>query len=87
MAIGIWSDSHYSQILSLSDYNAAAGMGHYGLEVFDNGRLRVTLIEAAPRVLGALPESLAEAAHEELEKLSVTVLTNTTVTEVSRDWF
>lgn len=37
-------------------FNAASGLRHYGLEVFDEKRLRVTLIEAGPRILPALPE-------------------------------
>jgi NADH dehydrogenase len=64
-------------------YNSAAALKHYGLEVFDESRLRVTLIEAGPRVLPALPERLAKAAHEELEALGVRVLVNTSVTEVT----
>jgi len=66
-------------------YNAAAALRHYGLEVFDESRLRVTLIEAGPRILPALPEKLAEAAHEELEALGVTVLTGAQVTEVTAE--
>ena len=65
-------------------YNAAAGLRHYGLEVFDEKRLIVTLIEAGPRILPALPEKLADAATAELEDLGVRVLTGTVVTEVSR---
>ncbi len=66
-------------------FNAAGGLRHYGLEVFDEKRLCVTLIEAGPRILPALPERLAEAAHKELEILGVTVLTGTSVTEVTAD--
>jgi len=66
-------------------YNAAAGLRHYGLEVFDEKRLEVTLIEAGPRILPALPEKLAGAAHEELERLGVRVRAGTAVTEVTRD--
>ncbi|MBO9499165.1 MAG: NAD(P)/FAD-dependent oxidoreductase [Novosphingobium sp.] len=64
-------------------YNAAAALRFYGLEVFDESRLEVTLVEAGPRILPALPERLAEAAHEELEALGVRVLTGTQVTEVT----
>jgi NADH dehydrogenase len=64
-------------------YNAAGALRHYGLEVFDESRMRVTLLEAGPRILPALPEKLAQAAHEELEALGVRVLTGTAVTEVS----
>ena len=66
-------------------YNAAAGLRHYGLEVFDESRLKVTLVEAGPRILPALPEKLAKAAHEELEALGVRVLTGTAITEVTAE--
>jgi NADH dehydrogenase len=61
-------------------YNAASGLKHYGLEVFDESRLQVTLIDASSRILPALPERLSNAAHEELEALGVRVLTDTSVT-------
>ena len=64
-------------------YNAAGALRHYGLEVFDESRLKVTLIEAGPRILPALPERLAKAAHEELEVLGVRVATGTAITEVT----
>ena len=64
-------------------YNAASALRHYGLEVFDEQRLEVTLVEAGSRILPALPERLAEAAREELEALGVRVLTGVTVGEVN----
>jgi NADH dehydrogenase len=64
-------------------YNAASALRHYGLEVFDEQRLEVTLIEAGERILPALPERLAEAARHELEALGVRVLTGMTVGEVT----
>ncbi|MDB5671637.1 MAG: ndh [Alphaproteobacteria bacterium] len=60
-------------------YNAASGLAYYGLEVFDESRMDVTLIEAGPRILPQLPERLAEAAREELEALGVRVLTGAQV--------
>ena len=66
-------------------YNAASALRHYGLEVFDESRLKVTLIEAGPRILPALPETLAQAAHKELEALGVRVLTGTPVVEATPD--
>lgn len=66
-------------------YNAASELRHYGLEVFDESRLKVTLIEAGPRILPQLPEKLAEAAHKELEALGVRVLTNTPVVEATSE--
>jgi len=66
-------------------YNAAAGLRYYGLEVFDETRLAITLIEAGPRILPQLPEKLADAAKEELEALGVRVLANARVSEVRAD--
>jgi NADH dehydrogenase len=62
-------------------YNSAAALRHYGLEVFDESRLQITLVEAGPRILPALPERLAEAAHAELEALGVEICTEVRVTE------
>lgn len=62
-------------------YNAAGALRHYGLEVFDESRLAITLIEAGPRILPALPERLAAAAHAELEALGVSVRCGLRVTE------
>ncbi len=64
-------------------YNAAAGLRHYGLEVFDESRLKVTLIEAGPRILPALPEQLAAAAQAELEALGVRIITSAAVVEAN----
>jgi NADH dehydrogenase len=66
-------------------YNSAAELRHYGLEVFDESRLQVTLIEAGPRILPALPEKLAEAAHKELEVLGVRVITGEQVVEATAE--
>jgi NADH dehydrogenase len=64
-------------------YNAAGELRHYGLEVFDESRLKVTLLEAGPRILPALPEDLADAATEELRALGVDVRVNAQVEEVT----
>jgi NADH dehydrogenase len=64
-------------------YNAASALRYYGLEVFDESRLKLTLIEAGPRILPALPEKLAAAAQAELEALGVRVLDHTRVTSAT----
>ena len=66
-------------------YNAAVALRHYGLEVFDESRMQVTLIEAGPRILPMLPEKLAEAAHKELEALGVRVVTGEQVVEATSE--
>ncbi|MBY0518826.1 MAG: NAD(P)/FAD-dependent oxidoreductase [Sphingomonas sp.] len=63
-------------------YNAAKALRHYGLEVFDETKLEVSLIEAGPRILPALDETLAATAKHELEVLGVKVLDNTQVVRV-----
>ncbi len=64
-------------------FNAAKGLAYYGLEVFDESRLDVTLLEAGPRILPALPEDLSQAATDELEAIGVHVLTRRQVTEIT----
>lgn len=71
--------------LSAELFNAAAALRHYGLEVFDEKRLDVTLIEAGPRILPALPEALAASATHELQELGVRVATGLKVCEVTAD--
>ena len=51
----------------------------------DPRRTRVILIEAAPRILAAFDESLANRATADLESLGVTVWTSTKVTRVDED--
>ena len=65
-------------------YNAAGALRYYGLEVFDESRLDVTLIEAGPRILPALPERLSASAREELTALGVEVRENVQIVEAKR---
>ncbi len=48
-------------------------------------RTRIILIEAGPRILPAFDADLSEHAARELERLGVTIWTNTAVTEVRPD--
>ena len=66
-------------------YDAAGALRQYGLDDFDESRLEITLLEAGPRILPALPEKLAAAAHEELTSLGVRILVDTRVSEVDAD--
>ncbi len=66
-------------------FNATKGLAYYGLEVFDETRLDVTLLEAGPRILPALPENLSAAATEELGAIGVRVLTGRQVTSITAD--
>ncbi len=65
-------------------HNSTRELVSFGLDNIDPERdLRIAIIEAAPRVLPALPERLSEATARLLQKLQVEVFTNERVTEVS----
>jgi NADH dehydrogenase len=66
-------------------HNAAHELAAYGLGHIKPENLRITVIEAGPRVLPALPERIGGPVHKTLEKLGVTVLTNSAVSEVTAD--
>ncbi|MDJ0391515.1 NAD(P)/FAD-dependent oxidoreductase [Roseomonas sp. E05] len=72
-ATGVELSAEISTALDL-----AAAYGFPGLR----NRLRLTLVETAPRILGALPERVAEASRQELERQGVTVLTGAQVVSV-----
>lgn len=58
----------------------------FGLDRIDAERdIRIRLVEAAPRILPALPERISEATKGLLERLGVEVLTGTPVSEVRAD--
>jgi NADH dehydrogenase len=66
--------------------HAARQMVSYGLSGIDPHKdIRITLIEAAPRVLPALPERLQEATERELRELGIEVRTGVQVAEVTAD--
>ena len=50
---------------------------------FDPGSARILLIEGGPAILSAFPEDLQQAAMKDLQRLGVTVRTNSIVTDVS----
>lgn len=65
-------------------HNSTRELVSFGLDNIDPERdLRIAIIEAAPRVLPALPERLSEATTRLLQKLQVEVFTNERVTEVT----
>lgn len=56
-------------------HNTTRVLAAYGLDHFDpETQIRLSLIEAGPRILASLPEYLAEATHDILTKLHVNVL-------------
>ena len=66
-------------------HNAAKELAAYGLGRIAPENMRITLVEAGPRVLPALPERIGQPVHQTLEKLGVTVLTNAAVSEVTAE--
>jgi NADH:ubiquinone reductase (H+-translocating) len=58
----------------------------FGLDRIDPARdIKISIIEAAPKILPALPERLSSAVLELLRKLKIEVLTGERVTEVSAE--
>lgn len=66
-------------------HHAAHELAAYGLDRIQPQNMRITLIEAGPRVLPALPQRISGPVHKTLEKLGVTVLTGTAVSQVTAD--
>jgi NADH dehydrogenase len=66
--------------LSAELHHAAKELNQYGFSEMKRDRLKITLVEAGPRILPALPERIAAAAHQELVKLGVDVRVATKVT-------
>ncbi|HKZ97769.1 MAG TPA: NAD(P)/FAD-dependent oxidoreductase [Hyphomicrobiaceae bacterium] len=72
--------------LSAELHLTARGLVAYGLDRIDPEKdLKITLIEAADRILPALPERIANATLDILEDLKVDVRTKSRVTRVSAE--
>jgi NADH dehydrogenase len=66
-------------------HHAARELAAYGLDGIKPEDVHITLIEAGPRVLPALPERISQPVHQTLKDLGVSVLTNAPVSEVTAD--
>ena len=64
-------------------HQTAHTLNRYGLNAIKAQHVRVTLVEAASRVLPAMPERMALAAQRELEELGVRVLCGEKVTGIN----
>ncbi len=65
-------------------HNTIRVLAAYGLENFDPAKqIRLTVVEAGPRILPGLPDHVAEGALKTLTNLGVEVLTNERVVETS----
>ncbi len=72
--------------LSAELHRTARGIAAFGLDKIDPEKdIKITLIEAAPRIVPALPERISEATREILSKLNVDIRTNARVTRVRAD--
>jgi NADH dehydrogenase/putative oxidoreductase len=64
-------------------------MSRFGMDkdfrTFDPAQARVLLVQSAPRLLPAFPESLAKIAHRSLEKLGVEVLLGSRVESIDAE--
>ena len=69
--------------LSAELYNAVDELASYGYKNLSRHSLKVTVVEAGPRILPALPERISGAAHHELTQLGVDVRTTTFVSEAT----
>lgn len=66
-------------------HHASHEFVQYGLDEIDPHHVNITLIEAAPRILPVLPEAASLAAHAQLEKIGIHVLTGQLVTNITPD--
>ncbi|OOF67012.1 NAD(P)/FAD-dependent oxidoreductase [Rodentibacter sp. Ppn85] len=62
-------------------YHATEDLSSYGYGKIDNSCLQVTLVEAGPRLLPALPEDLSAAVLDELKDMGANVKLGTMITE------
>ena len=68
-------------------YNTVKHLTDYGFKKLTPDALKVTVIEASPRILPPLPSRMAEAVHHDLTEMGVEIKTNTMVTEARADGF
>lgn len=65
-------------------HNTIRLLASYGLRNFDPARqIRITIVEAGPRILAGIPDHVADGTMEVLKELGVDVLTSEKVVEVS----
>lgn len=66
-------------------HNVVKQLSEYGFPDFSEDRLRVSVVEAAPRVLAQLPERIGESVRKELQRIGVQVRTDSMVSAVESD--
>lgn len=69
--------------LSAELHRTVRGIAQFGLDKIEPEKdIKITLIEAAPRIVPALPERISDATSDILRKLGVDIRTNARVTRV-----
>lgn len=68
-------------------YHVADLLKVYGMPTMSAKRLKITLVEAGPRLLPALPDRIATTVRRELQKLGVQILENTRVIAADAEGF
>ncbi|GAB1651356.1 NAD(P)/FAD-dependent oxidoreductase [Mannheimia haemolytica] len=71
--------------LSAELYHVVKNLNSYGFGKLNRASLKVTLIEAGPRLIPALPEKVSVSAFHELKKAGVSVRLGTMITEARPD--
>ncbi|HWK38876.1 MAG TPA: FAD-dependent oxidoreductase, partial [Hyphomicrobium sp.] len=67
-------------------HRTARGVVAFGLDKIDpENDIKITLIEAAPRILPALPDRISEGVAETLRELKVDIVTDSRVTGVTAE--
>lgn len=66
-------------------YQAAQDFHHYGLDGIDPNKVSIAIIEAAPRILPALSEKVAQSATQRLKKYGIHVYTNHRVEKIDAE--
>lgn len=87
LTVGIVGAGATGVELAAELFDASKMLHSYGFTALDSGKLDVHLIEAAPRILPALPERFGRTVHRELEKLGVNIHTDTRVTCADEEGF
>ncbi|APE29989.1 FAD-dependent oxidoreductase [Halomonas aestuarii] len=82
MTVGIIGAGATGVELAAELHEASRMLHSYGVTSSDADHLDVHLIEAAPRILPALPERISQAVRGELERLGVRIHAETRVTRV-----
>jgi NADH dehydrogenase len=72
--------------LSAELHRTVRGIAQFGLDKIEPEKdIKITLIEAAPRIVPALPERISDATSEILRNLGVDIRTNSRVVRVKAD--